>query len=247
MNISKKNDKIYSRPRFIIWTANGNNTKNSGNYHIKPKFYMIIVILIIAIITAIAIVKSISPIINELCVNEAKNIATKISNNEATMVMQKYTYEDFITITKDQSGNITMIQANTNTINSIASDIPVKILEDYEKDGNSTIEIYLGSILGLKIFSGTGPKIHAKIAHVGNVDTTLKSEFTSQGINQTLHRIYLEVSANVSILTPYDVISSTITNQVLIAESIIVGNVPEAYYNLNGFSSNDSAIITPIE
>ena len=72
----------------------------------------------------------------------------------------------------------------------------------------------------------------------GSVETDLKSEFKEAGINQTLHRIYLEVRCNVNILTPYDVINETIVNQVLLIEGLIVGNIPDAYYNLEGLNSD---------
>lgn len=72
----------------------------------------------------------------------------------------------------------------------------------------------------------------------GNVLTDLKSEFEEAGINQTLHRVYLEVVCNVTILTPYETITETITNQVLLIEGLIVGNIPDAYYNLEGLTDN---------
>lgn len=71
----------------------------------------------------------------------------------------------------------------------------------------------------------------------GTVETDLKSEFKDAGINQTLHRIYLEVKCNVNILTPYDTITETITNQVLLTEGVIIGNIPNTYYNLEGLNS----------
>lgn len=74
----------------------------------------------------------------------------------------------------------------------------------------------------------------------GTVETDLRSEFKEAGINQTLHRIYLEVKCNVNILTPYDTMNETITNQVLLVEGVIIGNIPDAYYNLEGLDSNQS-------
>lgn len=71
----------------------------------------------------------------------------------------------------------------------------------------------------------------------GTVETDLKSEFKDAGINQTMHRIYLEVKCNVNILTPYDTITETITNQVLLTEGVIIGNIPNTYYNLEGLNS----------
>ena len=74
----------------------------------------------------------------------------------------------------------------------------------------------------------------------GTVETDLKSEFKEAGINQTLHRIYLEVKCNVNILTPYSTIKETIVNQVLLAEGVIVGNIPNTYYNIEGLKDEQS-------
>lgn len=233
MDYNEKNSKIYSRKRIKL-----PNFKISEN-KITSKIIKIIIIITIAVLTAVVILKAINPIIDKLCLSEAKNIATKISNDEATNVMDKYAYNDLVNITKDKNEDVVLVQANTNAINDIASRIPNDVIEKMSKNTNSTITIYLGSIFGLKILSGRGPKISAKIANTGNVETNLVSEFKAQGINQTLHRIYLELKMEVSILTPYDTVSTTITNQVLIAESIIVGAVPNSYYNLNTMNSND--------
>lgn len=73
----------------------------------------------------------------------------------------------------------------------------------------------------------------------GNVETDLVSQFSHEGINQTLHRIYLNVSCTVTILTPFDSIDENITNQVLLAEAVIIGDIPSTYYNLNGMNSDN--------
>ena len=97
-----------------------------------------------------------------------------------------------------------------------------------------------GSFTGFKLLAGKGPGVPIKISSIGNVVTDLRSEFTSQGINQTLHRVYLHVECEVSILTPYNDITEKITNQVLIAENVIVGNIPNTYYNLEGMDEKST-------
>ena len=74
------------------------------------------------------------------------------------------------------------------------------------------------------------------------METDLKSEFIAQGINQTLHRVYLQVKCEVTILTPFNNITSSITNQVLLVENVIVGNVPSTYYNLEGINGGSDAL-----
>lgn len=79
-----------------------------------------------------------------------------------------------------------------------------------------------------------------QISSIGTVETDLRSEFKSQGVNQTLHRLYLEVKCKVNILTPFKDIEKEITNQVLLLENVIVGKIPETYYNFNGADVNDN-------
>ena len=77
------------------------------------------------------------------------------------------------------------------------------------------------------------------------METDLRPEFVEAGINQTLHRIYLEVRCNVNILTPYNTFSETVTNQILLTEGVIIGNIPDTYYNLEGL--NDDQMLDMIE
>lgn len=90
--------------------------------------------------------------------------------------------------------------------------------------------------------AGRGPAVKIQISSIGNVETSLKSEFKAQGINQTLHRVYLDVNAKVSILTPFKDIEKDITNQVLLIENVIVGRIPETYYNIDGVDEKDNAM-----
>ena len=95
-----------------------------------------------------------------------------------------------------------------------------------------------GSFTGFKLLSGKGPGVPIRISSIWNVETDLRSEFTSQGINQTLHRVYLQVECEVRILTPYEDITEKIKNQVLNAENVIVGRIPNTYYNFEGIDTN---------
>jgi len=90
--------------------------------------------------------------------------------------------------------------------------------------------------------AGRGPGVKIQISPIGTLETDLKSEFTSQGINQTLHRVYLDVKVKVNILTPFKDIEKEITNQVLLVENIIVGRIPQNYYNLEGLNGTSDAL-----
>ena len=184
--------------------------------------------------------EAIYPVFETLCENRAIAIATKISNEQATLVMANYKYQDLCTVTKDINGNVTMIKSNIIPINEIISDVAVRIQEELDKESNTSFRIPLGSFTGSKLLSGIGPEIPFRMSSVGNVETDLRSEFSSAGVNQTLHRIYLQVECNVAILTPFNVIEKKIANQVLLAEAVIVGTVPETYYNLEGMTRDNT-------
>ena len=228
-------EKIYSRNNIKLPFLKRHNGKfNINNININTKFFKILIIIIIAIFTYNVAIQGINPIINELCINEIKNLATKISNEQASNIMNEYSYEDLVNIVRDGNGEIEVIQTNTKIINQLIAEVPLRIIDELKKEGNSNIQIHLGSIFGTKLFSAQGPKINIEIANVGNVETKLMSEFESKGINQTLHKIYLEIECEATLLTPYNTIKQKVSNQILIAESVIIGNVPEAYYNLQG-------------
>ncbi len=209
----------------------------------QKRLIQVIAIVLIAFSFAYFVVQSIKPIMEQQCRNMAKSIATRISNNEATEVMKKYTYDDLMTITKDDKGNIKMVGTNVITVNEIISDIPVHIQEELEKSENNNFNIRLGSFFGTNLLAGRGPNVNIKIEVVGNLDTDLRSEFTAAGINQTLHKIYLEVKCNVIILNPFETMEEQIVNQVLLAEGLIVGEVPNSYYNLEGMDIDNAVDI----
>lgn len=231
-------EKIFSRkkiriPQFLP-------KKNAPKGKEKRRFVQIVCVILIGFTFAYFVLQSIKPIMEGQCRNMAKSIATKISNNEATEVMKKYSYNDLLIITKDENGNIKMVGTNVITVNEIISDIPVHIQEALEKSENNNFRIRLGSFLGSNLFAGRGPNVNIKMEVTGNLDTELKSEFVAAGINQTLHKIYLEIKCNVVILTPFETMEEQIVNQVLLAEGLIVGEVPNSYYNLEGMKTDNA-------
>ncbi len=235
-------DKIYSRPRFLI-NKNIFNKKFPEGFNYKKivrKTAKTFIIIVIAMIVATNLYKATEPIINRQCINMARSLATRISNEQATQAIKKYDYDDFVNIIQDNSGNIKMIKSNVISINELTSDVAIKIQNKIDEIEDSEFYIRLGSFSGIKILSGRGSKIYVKMSTVGSVETKLISEFTSVGINQTLHRIYLDVRCTITVLTPYSSSEQTIYNQVLIAESVIVGATPQTYYNLDGMSTEDS-------
>lgn len=224
----EKSYKIYSRPRLNL----GFLKKNPKSHRIRIKIKKTVPILtmfLIAITTCFSIWNFLNPIFESLCEDKAKSVATLVTNEETTEIIKKYNYDNFFTIEKDENGNIRMINANVLQINQVTSDIAISIQKRLDSEQNNKIYIYAGAITGVKYLSGFGPRIYLNIALSGNIDTNLKSEFISQGVNQTMHRVYLDIKTNVSILTSHKTIQKAIENHVLIAENVIVGEIPSTY------------------
>ena len=237
----KEDYKIYSRPRLNL--AFLKNTPKSHKSRRKIKNIMPVVsIFLVAIITCFSIWNFVNPIFETLCKDKAKSVATMITNEETTKIIEKYNYDTFFTIQKDEKGSIQIINANVLRINQVTSDIAVAIQKALDNNEKNKIYIHSGAITGIRFLSGTGPRIPLKIASVGNIDTDLRSEFISQGVNQTLHRVYLNVKTNVSILSSFKTIESSIENQALIAEHVIIGEIPSNYYNFNGMKNGEEAL-----
>ncbi len=229
---------IYKRnrihlPKIVFNNFKGTNTEKTNK---KLKFFTI---FIIGVLTFVWLTKAVEPIYETVCKEKAKSIATIICNEESTNIIKQYKYEDFITIHKDKDDNIIMVESNIKPINLVISDVGEKIQQKINNIENERIYIKLGSITGSKLLSGLGPSIPIKVSLVGNVETDLRSEFEQKGINQTIHRIYLQVDCKVNILTPSKTMEESISNQVLIAENIIVGKIPNTYYNLEGIGTDN--------
>lgn len=228
---------IYSRPRiklpkfFIV-----NNRKPFKNKKIPKVLFIISILLVIFCI----VIKAVSPVFNRLCSDKAKAMATIITNEESTNVIKDYKYSDFVIIHKDNEGNIIMLESNMKNINYVISDVANKIQTSINNTREEDVTISLGSFTGINILAGRGYKVPIRISTIGNVKTNVKSEFISQGINQTLHRLYLEIECEISILTPFNTINESILNQLILAENVIVGNIPSTYYNLEGISQGET-------
>lgn len=231
-------EKIYSRKRFIRRVKIGSGNKNVGKNTIKKKVVKIIIISIIIILLIQLAFRYFEPVFEAMCEEKVKSLATLITNQQSTIVMNKYQYDELYTIEKDTNGNIIIIRSNVVPINNLISDLTENIQKEFDEIEDTKIQIPLGSLSGIYLLSGSGPKISFDVSVTGTVDTEIKSEFVSQGINQTLHRVYVNFECHMEIVTSIKSYSKKIVNQVIIAEHVIVGNIPDSYYNLEGIESS---------
>lgn len=206
----------------------------------KRRIAILLIILVIGYFTATTIMKAITPIIERQCRVKARSLATEFTNEACINNMQNITYDDLCTIEKDETNDVSLIKMNSININKLNSKIALEVQEKLNDTTISKFYVKLGSFTGIKLLAGRGPDVEVRMSTIGEVTTELKSEFEEMGVNQTLHRLYINVNCNVSLLTPFKDVDEHITAQVLISETVISGDIPDAYYDLEGVSAEDT-------
>lgn len=187
--------------------------------------------------------KNIEPTLKALCQSNAKSIAVISTNKAVYEYIKDIKYDDLIMIQKDENNRITALSANVMQMNLISTNVTTKIDEELTKNSVSEIVLPIGSMFGTNIFGGYGPKIDVKTVPTGSVDVKFKSEFMATGINQTKHSIILEVSTSAMVLAPFYTSTETFVNSIVVAETVIVGEIPSSYYDIDGESISPLDII----
>ncbi|MCH5165229.1 MAG: sporulation protein YunB [Clostridiales bacterium] len=177
----------------------------------------------------IFIKNNVNPMIITLSNERIRSLTTDAVSTAVLDVMSKNSSVEYLSITRDDEQNIKSVDMNTTAINELAQQITLKSQQNINELGNDGIKIPMGSLSGVTLFTGMGPDINIKIYLVGSTHTQIISEFLSAGINQTLHRLYINITGSVAVAVPG--LPSTIrtSTQVLMSELVIVGEVPPTY------------------
>ena len=193
-------------------------------------------ILLVLLLTAavIAMEQNLSQTMLDMAFARAYSMAVETINRAVKQVMEQgVTYEELIDAQMDAEGRVSMLRANTMRMNELASQTALLAERELGSAENQFVEIPLGAALGVSFLSGFGPRLEVQILPVGAVHTSFDTEFETAGINQTRHKIFLNLRATVSLIVPTGSQLVEVTSTVPIAESIIVGEVPESFVDVN--------------
>ena len=141
-----------------------------------------------------------------------------------------YGYGAFVTLEKDAEGNITAVVTDTARVNLFASEVLLEIAEA-ARGGMFDVRIPLGSLLGSDLLLGRGPEIPIRISMMTSPEIRVQNAFTAAGINQTRHTLTLLARVDVDIFVPWGSVSTAVETEVLVAETVLLGKVPETYIN----------------
>lgn len=208
-------------------------------FHIKKNIIIIIISVLILLIACIVLFNfAILPSVMEISEATIKYMALQCMNEAISSTISGLSTYDLINISRNEAGEITMVQSNTLKINEIASKAALDTQERINSIGEQGINIPIGTVIGGPIFTGRGFPIKVDIMPIGAVSSTFRSEFTSAGINQTKHKVYLVLDATIKIVISGTGQQVKVSNEVLISESIIIGNVPNVYMQMDGSTPN---------
>lgn len=146
-------------------------------------------------------------------------------------------YSDFVTITRNEAGEITALSADMARLNLLRAELSAHLLERLE-DSRLELTVPVGSLLPIEPTWARGPELHLRALALGTASAEFESEFTSAGINQTRHRLWLELSVPVTVLLPGGGEELTVDSRLCVAETVIVGQVPQTWFQTGGLPAD---------
>ena len=175
-------------------------------------------------------------VIRDLAETQVKNTTSDLTNDAIAKQIAEgvIQYDRIVYFEKDLDGRITALKTNMSEVNRLKTDILNLINDEILALDTSDIGIPLGSLFLPELFSGKGPAIPVRILSIRNSDATFASKFSQAGINQTLHQLTMVVSVDVAVLVLGQTNSFTVNSEVVVAETVIVGEVPSTFLQTGG-------------
>lgn len=203
---------------------------------LKRVFRSIGAVMLLALILLIAFRIRYNSTIRSLAQTQVINATSDLINDAIDKQIEtgNIQYDRIVYFEKDLNGRITALKTNMSEVNRLKTDILNIINDEILAMDTTDLGIHLGSLILPEFLSGRGPTIPVQILTIRNSDGSFTSNFTEAGINQTLHQLTMQVSVDVSILVLGKAESFTVTSNVVVAETIIVGQVPDTFFQTGG-------------
>ena len=194
---------------------------------------LLLALILLAVLLALTVVAMthLKPVLTSLATARVSNTVNGIVTaavNE-TIYSGGVDYDQLISFEKDNEGRITAVKSNMAEFNRLQSAVLADVLQRLSEVSTRELAIPLGSLTGSPLLAGRGPLLHIKMQSVGSSSAHFENAFASAGINQTRHEIRLVVDVYVSVLLPGFSTVTKVTNRCAVAETVIVGSVPDTY------------------
>lgn len=189
------------------------------------------VIFTLLLALTVAVVLHMKPVVVDLATARTSNAVNRIvvaAVNDA-VDSGRIDYEQLVDFDKDAEGHVTALRSNMAAFNRLQASIADDILQRMAEVSSTDLAIPIGTLTGSPLLAGRGPCLRVRMQSVGTATARFDNQFSSAGINQTRHRIILDVDVHVSILLPGLTTYAKVSNEISVAETVIVGGVPETY------------------
>ena len=196
----------------------------------------LLVVLLIVVVLFFLLRSRYRTVIEDLAQTQVKNTTSDLTNDAIAkqIAVGNIAYDRIVFFEKDLEGRITALKTNMSEVNRLKTDILNIINDEILALDTSDIGIPLGSLFLPELLSGKGPAIPVHILSIRNSDANFVSHFSQAGINQTLHKLTMEVSIDVAVLVLGQTSSFTMSSEVVVAETVIVGDVPQTFLQTGG-------------
>ena len=196
-----------------------------------------LIILLILAVGFIVLRGKYRDVVRELAQTQVKNSTSDLTNDAIAKQIANgnIAYDRLVFFEKDLEGRITALKTNMSEVNRLKTDVLNIINDEILALDASSIGIPLGSLFLPELLSGKGPAIPVHILSIRNSDASFVSHFEQAGINQTLHKLTMVVSIDVSVLALAETTSFTMESEVVVAETVIVGDVPQTFLQTGGY------------
>ncbi len=207
---------------------------------LKPSFFIKITIILI-ILAIILLDMQLKPQMVKVATYQGKQTSQQLIAKSVSNILNSnnITYDKLVTITQNTDGSISSVQTNIVEVNKLQAELTYKINEEMGKLSEEEIELDTGTLSGLNILYGRGPKLTFKLEPLGYVKSDIYSKFTSAGVNQTLHQLIFKVNGETSVIIPGKHCDIDIGMDIIVAETIIVGKIPDSYINISDAKKSD--------
>ena len=199
---------------------------------VRQMFKVLALVLVAGgICLAAASALRLKPLLEQMAVSRVSNSVTRVVSDAVDAAIQSGTirYQDLISFEKDQEGRVTALHSNMAEFNRLQSEILDEVLQQLGEVSSRQLSIPIGNLTGSALLAGRGPRIRVRLESLGSSTARFENEFISAGINQTKHQIVLYIDVYVTILLPGITTATKVSNAVTVAETIIVGSVPQSY------------------
>lgn len=175
------------------------------------------------------------PILETVAADQATNLMTQAINAAVDDCLSEsgMDYGDFVSVVTDEEGRVTSLNGNTAESSRFRRQVTEAVIEAIQGLDDKDLGVPLGSLTGQLLLSGVGPSVRVRVYSVGSVTAEYANSFTAAGVNQTHHQIDLRINAAVNLILPGEILPVTVSSGVCVAETVIVGETPDTYLDLN--------------